>query len=95
MLLGSRPTGLGGNLWLSYKLEKESIRPFQVINNRCKIKLSFFFLFTMRRYSFLRFFYDFFNVIYHFNFIFLLYNTVLVLPYIDMNLPQVYMSSQP
>ena len=29
-----------------------------------------------------------------FNFIFLLYNTVLVLPYIDMNLPRVYMSSQ-
>ena len=28
------------------------------------------------------------------NFIFLLYNTVLVLPYIDMNPPQVYMSSQ-
>ena len=27
--------------------------------------------------------------------IFLLYNTVLVLPYIDMNPPQVYMSSQP
>ena len=30
-----------------------------------------------------------------FYFIFLLYNTVLVLPYIDMNPPQVYMSSQP
>ena len=31
-----------------------------------------------------------------FNFYFiLLYNTVLVLPYIDMNPPQVYMSSQP
>ena len=30
-----------------------------------------------------------------FNFIFLLYNTVLVLSYIDMNPPQVYMSSQP
>ena len=29
-----------------------------------------------------------------FKFLFLLYNTVLVLPYIDMNLPQVYMSSQ-
>ena len=29
------------------------------------------------------------------NFIFLLCNTVLVLPYIDMNPPQVYMSSQP
>ena len=28
------------------------------------------------------------------NFFFLLYNTVLVLPYIDMNLPRVYMSSQ-
>ena len=34
---------------------------------------------------------DFFKII----FIFLLYNTVLVLPYIDMNPPQVYMSSQP
>ena len=32
----------------------------------------------------------------NFNFYFiLLYNTVLVLPYIDMNQPQVYMSSQP
>ena len=30
-----------------------------------------------------------------FNFIFLLYNTVLVLPYIDMNPPQVYMCSPP
>ena len=29
------------------------------------------------------------------NFMFLLYNTVLVVPYIDMNPPQVYMSSQP
>ena len=29
-----------------------------------------------------------------FNFFFLLYNTVLVLPYINMNLPQVYMCSQ-
>ena len=28
-------------------------------------------------------------------FLFLLYNTVLVLPYIDMNPPQVYMSSHP
>ena len=27
-------------------------------------------------------------------FFFLLYSTVLVLPYIDMNLPRVYMSSQ-
>ena len=33
---------------------------------------------------------SFFNL----NFIFLLHNTVLVLPYIDMNPPQVYMSSQ-
>ena len=33
---------------------------------------------------------------FYFNFYFiLLYNTVLVLPYIDMNPPQVYMSSQP
>ena len=39
----------------------------------------------------LLFIYLFFNL----NFIFLLYNTVLVLPYIDMNPPQVYMSSQP
>ena len=30
----------------------------------------------------------------YFLFIFSLYNTVLVLPYIDMNLPRVYMSSQ-
>ena len=29
-----------------------------------------------------------------FKFLFLLYNTVLVLPYIDMNPPRVYMSSQ-
>ena len=33
-------------------------------------------------------------VYFYLNFIFLLYNTVLVLPYIDMNPPQVYMSSQ-
>ena len=33
--------------------------------------------------------------VFFFYFIFLLYNTVLVLPYIDMNPPQVYMSSQP
>ena len=32
---------------------------------------------------------------FYLNFIFLLYNTVLVLPYIDMSPPQVYMSSQP
>ena len=36
----------------------------------------------------------FFPIIYLFIFI-LLYNTVLVLPYIDMNPPQVYMSSNP
>ena len=36
------------------------------------------------------------NIVYFFifYFYFLLYNIVLVLPYIDMNLPQVYMSSQ-
>ena len=32
--------------------------------------------------------------LFFFNFMFLLYNTVLVLRYIDMNPPQVYMSSQ-
>ena len=37
----------------------------------------------------------FFFLFFMFYFIFLLYNTVLVLPYIDMNPPQVYMSSQP
>ena len=36
-----------------------------------------------------------FSFFFNLNFIFLLYNTVLVLPYIDMNPPQVYMSSQP
>ena len=35
------------------------------------------------------------HVFIFFYLIFLLYNTVLVLPYIDMNPPQVYMSSQP
>ena len=40
-----------------------------------------------------RFIYLYFLFIYLFVFI-LLYNTVLVLPYIDMNLPRVYMSSQ-
>ena len=47
------------------------------------------------------FFFFFFNSVYlfiyffNFNFYFiLLYNTVLVLPYIDMNLPRVYVSSQ-
>ena len=34
------------------------------------------------------------STVYFFIFIFLLYNTVLVLPYIDMNSPGVYMSSQ-
>ena len=38
---------------------------------------------------------DFSLFFFNLNFIFLLYNTVLVLPYIDMNPPQVYMSSQP
>ena len=33
-----------------------------------------------------------FKIIYLFIYLFLLYNTVLVLPYIDMNPPQVYMS---
>ena len=38
----------------------------------------------------------FLNFIYFFIYFYcLLYNTVLVLPYIDMNPPQVYMSSQP
>ena len=37
------------------------------------------------------FFFFFFNFYFYF---ILLYNTVLVLPYIDMNLPRVYMSSQ-
>ena len=37
----------------------------------------------------------FFFKFFYLNFIFLLYNTVLALPYIDMNPPQVYMSSQP
>ena len=36
-------------------------------------------------------FFFFFNFYFYF---ILLYNTVLVLPYIDMNLPRVYMSSQ-
>ena len=39
------------------------------------------------------FLFSFFFLNFHFYFI-LLYNTVLVLPYIDMNLPQVYMCSQ-
>ena len=34
------------------------------------------------------------NIFFNLNFIFLLYNTVLVLPYINMNPPRVYMSSQ-
>ena len=37
---------------------------------------------------------DFIFIFFNLNFIFLLYNTVLVLPYIDMNPPRVYMSSQ-
>ena len=36
-----------------------------------------------------------FSFLIFFYFYFFLYNTVLVLPYIDMNPPQVYMSSQP
>ena len=38
--------------------------------------------------------YSLFCCLFVYIFIFLLYNTVLVLPYIDMNLPRVYMSSQ-
>ena len=40
-------------------------------------------------------FHSLFTFLLFFYFYFLLYNTVLVLPYIDMNPPQVYMSSQP
>ena len=36
-----------------------------------------------------------YNSFFYLFLIFLLYNTVLVLPYIDMNPPQVYLSSQP
>ena len=44
--------------------------------------------------SFFMFFF-YLHIFFNFNFYFiLLYNTVLVLPYIDMNLPQVHMSSQ-
>ena len=44
---------------------------------------------------FFRFMYFYFLLFFNFYFYFiLLYNTVLVLPYIDMNLPRVYMSSQ-
>ena len=40
-------------------------------------------------------FFNFLNLFFNFYFYFiLLYNTVLVLPYIDMNQPRVYMSSQ-
>ena len=52
-----------------------------IMDSAIKIQKSFLF------YLFIYFF--------NLNFIFLLYNTVLVLPYIDMNPPQVYMSSQP
>ena len=41
--------------------------------------------------TFLKFFLAFYNFYFYF---ILLYNTVLVLPYIDMNPPRVYMSSQ-
>ena len=34
-------------------------------------------------------------IFFYLNFMFLLYSTVLAFPYIDMNPPQVYMSSQP
>ena len=46
----------------------------------------------MNFFSFLFLFFFFLNFYFYF---ILLYNTVLVLPYIDMNPPQVYMSSQP
>ena len=48
------------------------------------------FLFFFFPFSIFTFFALYFLFIY-----FLLYNTVLVLPYIDMNLPQVHLSSQP
>ena len=44
------------------------------------------------KYSLIFFVIPFKKIIYYYYF--LLYNTVLVLPYIDMNLPRVYMSSQ-
>ena len=54
---------------------------------------------TLIEYLFMDYSFSFFSVslFYFFNFYFyfiLLYNTVLVLPYIDVNPPQVYMSSQ-
>ena len=48
-------------------------------------------IFQIQQNLVISFFLNFFNFYFYF---ILLYNTVLVLPYIDMNLPWVYMSSQ-
>ena len=52
----------------------------------------FFVLFFSELFSFKKMFFS--NYLFIYLFLILLYNTVLVLPYIDMNPPWVYMSSQ-
>ena len=45
--------------------------------------------------NFILFYFIFFTLLNFYFYFILLYNTVLVFPYIDMNPPQVYMSFQP
>ena len=71
----------------------QGIFPTQESNpglQHCRWILFFFFLEIIH---FIYFFFL-FNVYFSFLFFILLYSTVLVLPYIDVNLPRVYMSSQ-
>ena len=63
----------------------------------CKYTLFQFMFFLTSFPPSKKFYFIFLGGVFFFNFYFyfiLLYNTVLVLPYIDMNQPQVYMSSQ-
>ena len=90
----SEEAALGGRLW------KERLwtwtdwiqAPVFSLNSSCDPgkSISPFFFFLTAHFNLFIYFLSFIYV-----FIFLLYNTVLVLPYINMYPPQVYMSSQP
>ena len=66
--------------------KKNDLKEIFIAVSKLKKKKIFFFL-----VSAFYFYYYFFNFYFYF---ILLYNTVLVLPYIDMNPPRVYMRSQ-
>ena len=84
-------------LWLSAFFIVQLSQPYMTTGRTISLTLSTFvgkvisLLFNMLLRFFIAFLFFFFN--FHFYFI-LLYNTVLVLSYIDMNPPRVYMHSQ-